>query len=211
VTGVIRPPEVSEVAEREKQALSRHPPCVPVPTHLAGWLGPLDWLDDAGPYLEGDLICPCGAWWFEFLYPGKTHRVEGWPEPAYPCDVEVPGEPNEYNHVFGVDAVCVACRRQVGVIDSKNHGRCWLDVAGSRPRALDRSGSVSWNCSACGSVPHRGRIHYRLLDREHFLEEFARTCGIERWGDGFYWIGFTAIQCYACGHRVKDWAGHECD
>jgi hypothetical protein len=183
---------------------------VPVPTHLAGWLGPLDWLDDHGPYVEGDLICPCGAWWFKLLYPGQTHTPPGYSEPI-PCVVEVKGKRTEYNYVFGVDAVCVVCRRRVAVFDSKNHGRCWLDVKGSRPRSLDRSGSVPWACSACGGLPHRARLHFRLVEWEEFLEEYAPVCGEERWGDAYHWFGFTAIQCRGCGHRVESWAGYECD
>jgi hypothetical protein len=181
-------------------------------TRLAGWLGPLDWLDDHGPYLEGDLICPCGAWWFKLLYPGQTHTPSGYQEPI-PCVVKVSGKRNEFNYVFGVDAVCAVCRRQVSVFDSKHHGQCWLGADGhsTRPRSLDRSGSEPWACSACGGLPHRARLHFRLVDRADFLEEYAPVCGEERWGDAFHWFGFTAIQCRGCGHRVESWAGYECD
>jgi hypothetical protein len=141
---------------------------VPVPAHLADWLGPLDWLDDDGPYLEGDLICPCGAWWFKLLYPGQTHQPPGYREPV-PCVVKVRGKRSEDNYVFGVDAACVTCRRRVGVFDSQNHGGCWLGVGPARPRALDRSGSVPWACSACGGLPHRARVHFRLVERAESL------------------------------------------
>jgi hypothetical protein len=193
-----------------ESSLSRHPPGLPIPMHLADWLGPLDWMDDAGRYLEADLICPCGAWWYDFLYPGKTHQPPGSSEPI-PCTVEVPGPPKEFNFVFGVDAACVSCRRRIGVFDSQNHGRCWLTVKESRPRALDRSGAVPWSCSACGGLPHRARLHFRLVEQDEYLTEYAAVCGRERWGDAFHWFGFTSIQCYACGHRVQDWVGYECD
>jgi hypothetical protein len=183
----------------------RHPPFVPVPSHLAAWLGPLDWFDD-DPYIEGDLICPCGAWQFEFYYPGKTHHASGLAEPI-PCEVEVPDAAGGSDFVFGVDAVCITCRGRVSVFDSENHGRQLVPTRGNRP-ALERAGSVPWKCPACGSLSHRGRAHFRFLWREEFLEEFKGVCGGEQWGDAFHWFGI-AIQCYGCGHRVDKWAGYE--
>ena len=47
---------------------------IPVPSHLRDWLGPLDWFED-DPYIEGDLVCPCGRKELVFCYPGQTHHV----------------------------------------------------------------------------------------------------------------------------------------
>ncbi len=174
----------------------RHPPGVPVPSHLADWLGPLDWFAD-DPYIEGDIVCPCGRHELEFHYPGQTHHPPDVPEPI-PCVV---------GGWFAVKAVCAACGHQAVVFDSRIHGlTVFLGAAGRQGEELPPLSP--WACSACGRTTHRGRVHFRFPERERFLQYVEGDCGLERWGDGIEWFGMK-IECCGCGHNVSPWAGYE--
>jgi hypothetical protein len=174
----------------------RHPRGVPVPSHLADWLGPLDWFAD-DPYIEGDLVCPCGQHELELHYPGQMHHPPDLPEPI-PCVV---------GGWFAVKAVCAACGRQAIVFDSRIHGLTVFLGAASR-QGEELPPLSPWACSACGRSIHRGRVHFRLPDKERFLQYVEGDCGLERWGDGIEWFGMK-IECCGCGHNVGPWAGYE--
>jgi hypothetical protein len=174
----------------------RHPRGVPVPPHLADWLGPLDWIAK-DPYIEGDIVCPCGRHDLVFHYPGQTHHPPHLAEPI-PCVV---------GGTFAIKAECPACGRQAMVFDHHVHGlSVFLNAAdrqGRTPPLL-----LPWACSACGGTTHRGRVHFRFPDRAGFLDYVEGACGLERWGEGIEWFGMK-IECCGCGHRVNPWAGYE--
>ena len=195
------------MAEQRDLSPTQHPPGVPVPAHLAGWLGPLDWVEDA-PSITGDLICPCGGRAFELLHPGKTHRPGRLPEPI-PCTVKIPGRPDEFNHWLAIDVVCVGCWARAVVFDSMRHGYAMF-LAADRWQRQVRPTLVPWACSGCGGRPHRGRVRFHFPERDDFLAEFAGRCGAERWADGFDYFEMRA-ECASCGHRVEPWAGFESD
>lgn len=194
--GPVRNPEPLPADPGRDVAPCRRPRGVPVPSHLAGWLGPLDWRAN-NPYLEGDVVCPCGRHDLEFHYPGQTHHPPHLPEPI-PCVAD---------GAFAIKAVCRACGRQAVVFDHRVHGLTrFLNAALAAGKELPPL--TPWACSSCGGIPHRGRVHFRFQDPEDFLLYVEGACALERWGDGIEWFGMK-IECCGCGHKVDPWAGYE--
>lgn len=185
-----------EIAPPRLDTPGRHPQGVPVPAHLADWLGPLVW-DAKDPYIEGDVVCPCGRAELVFHYPGQTHQPRDLPEPI-PCVA---------NGAFVIRAVCPACDGRAVVFDHSVHGLT-VFLNAHRRAGEELPPLVPWACSACGGGAHRGRVHFRFLDADDFLEYVAGECALERWGDGMKWFGMK-LACCACGHTVDPWAGYE--
>jgi len=194
-----------EKMEEQPKVDRKHPEGIPIPSHLAEWLGPLDWYAD-DPYIEGDLICPCGCRNLEFYYPGETHK------PALltqhiPVWIDVLDESGEVSFWFAIDVVCVDCQKRVVVFDNFRHGTTAF-LADNYWEHQERPTMKKWVCSDCGGVSHHGRPHFRFDSLIEFLNENEGKCGADRWGDAFHWFGMK-IECVNCGNRIHSWAGYE--
>jgi hypothetical protein len=170
----------------------------PVPSHLAGWVGPAEVKDDR---VTATVRCPCDCERMEFHFTGIFETPGG---AVVPKTVEVGGV-----WFFLVKAVCERCRREHVLFDNLCHGHDGFLYHNPETAALPRPPLHLLRCPKCGATAHQGKVTIisDFKDR-YFLEGYARQCGLEHWPDA-YGCFAMGVTCCNCGHSTPGWIDYE--
>jgi hypothetical protein len=171
----------------------------PVPSHLAGWVGPAEVEDD---WVTAAVRCPCGNERMEFHYTGIVETPRG---EVVPKTVEAGGV-----WFFLVKCVCEQCRQEHVLFDNLCHGHDGFVYHNPEKAALPRPPLHLLQCPKCRAAAHQGKVTIISDFKERYFEEGdAKRCGMERWPDA-YGCFAMGVTCCDCDHQTPGWIDYEC-
>jgi hypothetical protein len=172
---------------------------MPVPSHLAGIVVPLDdEIDEEA--LSAAVSCSCGESEFELLYPGHTNEYKG---ERIPCTAEIDG-----NFYFVLKSRCTSCGREHLLLDADFHGWNGFICHDAAQAALPRPQLIAWQCQGCSNTKHRGIVHIQTQGRDDFISEAGDEFDVNRWPDAFGWFSLD-VTCSKCGKECKELVSYE--